>query len=169
MTAMGRHEYLRAIYDRYRRSSAKVKGKILDEFCRVCDCHRKHAIRLLRGPRPAAHPRLEEPAAGENRQSDQLRAVAARLDERRERHLGDVEGEIKHAARVAIDRLGGVRVELDAIDRATAVEDRVGERARDEVEGQLHAALHPEIYMEGLFHTLSNSRWSPPDVDQGAE
>ena len=61
MTAMGRHEYLRAIYDRYRRSSAEVKGKILDEFCRVCDCHRKHAIRLLRGPRPEAHPRPRRP------------------------------------------------------------------------------------------------------------
>ncbi len=61
MTAMGRHEYLRAIYDRYRRSSAEVKGKILDEFCRVCDCHRKHAIRLLHGPRPEAHPRPRRP------------------------------------------------------------------------------------------------------------
>ena len=57
MTAMGRREYLRAIYDRYRRGSAEVKGKILDEFCRVCDYHRKHAIRLLHGPRPEAHPR----------------------------------------------------------------------------------------------------------------
>ena len=61
MTAMGRHEYLRAIYDRYRRSSTEVKGKILDEYCRVCDCHRKHAIRLLNGPRPAAHPRPRRP------------------------------------------------------------------------------------------------------------
>src|SRR5437867_9157089 len=61
MTAMGRHEYLRAIYDRYRRSSAEVKGKILDEFCRVCDCHRKHAIRLLHGARPEAHPRPRRP------------------------------------------------------------------------------------------------------------
>ena len=57
MTAMGRHEYLRAIYDRYRRSSAEGKGKILDEFCRVCDYHRKHAIRLLSGPSPKAPPR----------------------------------------------------------------------------------------------------------------
>src|SRR2546428_12890003 len=57
MTAMGRHEYLRAIYDRYRRSSTEMKGKILDEFCRICDCHRKHAIRLLRGPCPERHPR----------------------------------------------------------------------------------------------------------------
>ena len=57
MTTMGRHEYLRAIYARYRRSSIEVKGKILDEFCRVCDYHRKHAIRLLHGPRPETHPR----------------------------------------------------------------------------------------------------------------
>jgi len=57
MTAMGRHEYLRAIYDRYRRSSGEGKGKILDEFCRVCDYHRKHAIRLLSGPSPKASAR----------------------------------------------------------------------------------------------------------------
>ena len=61
MTTMGRHEYLRAIYDRYRRSSTEAKGKILDEFCRVCDCHRKHAIRLLRGPRPEAPRRPRRP------------------------------------------------------------------------------------------------------------
>jgi hypothetical protein len=57
MTGMGRREYLRAIYERYRRSSKEKKGAILDEFCRVCDCHRKHAIRLLRGPCPERHPR----------------------------------------------------------------------------------------------------------------
>ena len=57
MTAMGRHEYLREIYARYHRSSAEGKGKILDEFCRVCDYHRKHAIRLLSGPSPKAPPR----------------------------------------------------------------------------------------------------------------
>ena len=54
---MGRREYLRAIYGRYQRSSDEKKGAILDEFCRVCDYHRKHAIRLLNGPRPEAHPR----------------------------------------------------------------------------------------------------------------
>jgi len=54
---MGRREYLRAIYERYRRSSKEKKGAILDEFCRVCGYHRKHAVRLLRGPRPEAHPR----------------------------------------------------------------------------------------------------------------
>ncbi len=53
---MGRREYLRAIYERYRRSSRERKGTILDEFCRVCGCHRKHAIRLLRGPGSERHP-----------------------------------------------------------------------------------------------------------------
>ena len=53
---MGRRDYLRAIYDRYRRGSDEAKGKILDEFCRVCDYHRKYAIRLLNGPRPGARP-----------------------------------------------------------------------------------------------------------------
>jgi hypothetical protein len=61
MTAMGRREYLRAIYDRYRRSSTEAKGKILDEFCRVCGYHRKHAIRLLRRAKPDAHPRRRRP------------------------------------------------------------------------------------------------------------
>ena len=51
---MGRHDYLRKIYPRYRRSSDEAKGRILDEFCRVCDYHRKYAIRLLNGPCPEA-------------------------------------------------------------------------------------------------------------------
>jgi hypothetical protein len=57
MTGMGRREYLRAIYERYHRSSAEKKGMILDEFCRVCDYHRKYAIRLLNGPCPEVDPR----------------------------------------------------------------------------------------------------------------
>ena len=56
MKSMGRREYLRAIYDRYHRGSPEQKGAILDEFCRVCDYHRKYAIRLLNGPRPTARP-----------------------------------------------------------------------------------------------------------------
>jgi hypothetical protein len=58
---MGRREYLRAIYERYRRSSAEKKGAILDEFCKVCGYHRKYAIRLLGGPRPETHPRPRRP------------------------------------------------------------------------------------------------------------
>jgi hypothetical protein len=57
MTPMSRREYLRAIYDRYRRSDAEQKGRILDEFCRICGYNRKYAIRLLNHPRPAKRPR----------------------------------------------------------------------------------------------------------------
>ena len=53
---MGRREYLRKIHSRYHRSSAEKKGAILDEFCTVCDYHRKYAIRLLNQPCPEAHP-----------------------------------------------------------------------------------------------------------------
>jgi len=57
MNGMSRREYLRAIWDRYHQGKPEQKGKILDEFCRVCDHHRKHAIRLLHGPRPEAQRR----------------------------------------------------------------------------------------------------------------
>ena len=47
-------EYLEAIWERYRDAGRKYKKLILDEFCRVCGHHRKHAIRLLRArQRPA--------------------------------------------------------------------------------------------------------------------
>ncbi len=61
MNGMGRHEYLRAIWDRYRRSKPDQKGKILDEFCRVCRYNRKYAIELLNKPRPADRPRPRKP------------------------------------------------------------------------------------------------------------
>ena len=57
MKPMSRREYLRAIHDRYRRSRADQKTRILDEFCRVCGYHRKYAIRLLNRPQPSVHPR----------------------------------------------------------------------------------------------------------------
>ena len=48
----GRWEYLRAIYERYRRAGRKAKKMILDEFCANTKYHRKYAIRLLSGPPP---------------------------------------------------------------------------------------------------------------------
>ena len=47
---MGKNErqaYLKAIRRRYRRAGKKAKATILDEFCAVCDYHRKYAIRIL--------------------------------------------------------------------------------------------------------------------------
>jgi hypothetical protein len=48
----GRWEYLRAIYERYRKAGRKGKKVILSEFCANTGYHRKYAIRLLNGPRP---------------------------------------------------------------------------------------------------------------------
>src|SRR5260370_7859316 len=48
----GRWEYLRAIYERYRKAGRKAKRVILSEFCANTGYHRKYAIRLLNGPRP---------------------------------------------------------------------------------------------------------------------
>ena len=42
-----RQAYLKAIRSRYRNAGKKAKVKILDEFCAVCEYHRKYAIRLL--------------------------------------------------------------------------------------------------------------------------
>jgi hypothetical protein len=47
-----------ALSKRYRNSSKKGKGRILDEFVAVSGYHRKHAIRLLgsRGSRASTSP-----------------------------------------------------------------------------------------------------------------
>src|SRR5882762_8055532 len=42
-----KREYLRNIRSRYHKGSKKQRTLILDEFCRVCELTRKHAIRLL--------------------------------------------------------------------------------------------------------------------------
>ena len=44
---MAKQELLATIRDRYRKSSKKDKGRILDEFIAVTGHHRKHGIRLL--------------------------------------------------------------------------------------------------------------------------
>ena len=52
----GRWEYLRAIYERYRKAGRKAKQAILNEFCANTGYHRKYAIRLLNRPRPEKPP-----------------------------------------------------------------------------------------------------------------
>lgn len=58
-TFTSRMQYLKAIYERYHKASKEQKSRILDEFCKVCHYHRKHALRLLAQPKPIeAIPRL---------------------------------------------------------------------------------------------------------------
>ena len=47
MTRQSIKEYIEAIRGRYRKASKEEKGKILDEFTKVTQLHRKAAIRLL--------------------------------------------------------------------------------------------------------------------------
>lgn len=48
MKRRSKWEYMKAIFDRYHKASRAIKRIILDEFCKVCGYHRKHAIRKLR-------------------------------------------------------------------------------------------------------------------------
>ncbi len=47
---------MKAIYPRYQQASRAEKQRMLDEFCQVTRYHRKSALRLLNGPRPAQKP-----------------------------------------------------------------------------------------------------------------
>ena len=47
MVSQSKREYLARIKDRYRHANREGKGRILEEFCKVCGHHRKHGIRLL--------------------------------------------------------------------------------------------------------------------------
>ncbi len=57
MSRSSRRDTIQRIYPRYRGADRAGKRRILDEFCANCGYHRKHAIRLLNGPPPAAKPR----------------------------------------------------------------------------------------------------------------
>jgi len=52
----GRMQYLQSIYGRYHKASKEGKGRILDEFCKVCQYPPKASLRLLHRPVPKAKP-----------------------------------------------------------------------------------------------------------------
>src|SRR6266542_2477584 len=58
MGGRSKWEYFRGIFGRYRGASRLEKGRILEEFCRVCGYNRKYAIRKLSGPPPGRKPRV---------------------------------------------------------------------------------------------------------------
>lgn len=45
-------EYLREIHGRYQKADKEEKGRILEEFCKICRYNRKYAIGLLNAPLP---------------------------------------------------------------------------------------------------------------------
>ena len=69
---MAKRELLATLRDRYRSSSKKDKGRILDEFTAITGHHRKHGVRLLSGldedeeaPRPTRGRRIYDEAIRE--------------------------------------------------------------------------------------------------------
>lgn len=50
MSVASLEQYLDGIRRRYMGASKRVKGRLLDEVCRMLECHRKAAIRMLRRP-----------------------------------------------------------------------------------------------------------------------
>ena len=73
----GRWEYLRAIYERYRKAGRQAKKVILNEFCTNTGYHRKYAIRLLNGPQPGKQPKRRERRRGRTYSHETLAVLAA--------------------------------------------------------------------------------------------
>ena len=48
MTERGRREYAERLRQRYQLADKRERGRLLDEYCRITECHRKAAIRRLR-------------------------------------------------------------------------------------------------------------------------
>ena len=60
MSPRSKQEYTEITYLRYKEASRHEKTRILDEFCATCGCHRKHAIRVLRGFRRFTKPKAKK-------------------------------------------------------------------------------------------------------------
>src|SRR3990172_3501528 len=56
MSQQSKVDYFKVMQARYHRASRTEKSVLLDEVTRVCDCHRKHAIRRLNQPVSDARP-----------------------------------------------------------------------------------------------------------------
>ncbi len=61
MSRKSKQEYFLVMYERYHQAAAKHKSHLLDEICRVCHWHRKHAIRKLNKPLSTARKRRRPP------------------------------------------------------------------------------------------------------------
>jgi hypothetical protein len=60
MSPRSKREYTEAIHLRYKNATRHEKTIILDEFCATCRCHRKHAIRVLKGFKRFTKPKAKK-------------------------------------------------------------------------------------------------------------
>ncbi|MEN6490082.1 MAG: hypothetical protein ABFD66_14600 [Smithella sp.] len=59
MSPRSKSDYTEAVYLRYKKATHEQKSLILDEYCATCGCHRKHAIRKLRGFKRFTRPKAK--------------------------------------------------------------------------------------------------------------
>ena len=107
-----RTELLEALRQRYDLASKPDKSKILDEFVAVTQCHRKHAIRLLAGARPAAS---AAPAVARRTYDEAVREALLVLWEAADRICGKRLKAVLPGLLSALERHG--RLQLDPIVR----------------------------------------------------
>jgi hypothetical protein len=60
MSPRSKREYREAVHLRYKNATRTEKTAILDEFCATCGCHRKHAIRVLKGFKRFTKPKAKK-------------------------------------------------------------------------------------------------------------
>jgi hypothetical protein len=60
MSPRSKKEYIEVTSLRYKKASRKRKTAILDEFYATCQCHHKHAIRILRSFRRFIKPNIKK-------------------------------------------------------------------------------------------------------------
>jgi hypothetical protein len=115
-----RRELLEALRERYRNASKIDKIKILDEFIKINDCHRKHAIRLLTATGPV---RSDASRLGPTIDSEAVRGALVVLGE-------------------AADRICGQRLKA-ILPRLISAMERHGHRTLDPNVRQLLLAASP--------------------------
>ena len=60
MSPRSKREYREVVHLRYKNATRHEKTAILDEFCATCVCHRKHAIRVLKGFKRFTKPKAKK-------------------------------------------------------------------------------------------------------------
>ncbi len=60
MSPQAKEEYFEVLFRRYKEAKREEKTRIIDECCKVCGYHRKHAIRRLRGYKRFTRPRKKK-------------------------------------------------------------------------------------------------------------
>ncbi len=60
MSPRSKREYTEAVHLRYKNATRQEKTAILNEFCATVKCHRKHAIRVLRGFKRFTKPKAKK-------------------------------------------------------------------------------------------------------------